>query len=174
MIRVIVVVALASFIGQAAATKSRVDYSGVWQLEDPSAEALDIGGMTGGGNFMTIRQDAEQIAIDRMYARAALKFVVRLDGRDSVNIDQLHMPSASVDLISHVTWAGSSLIIETDRIHTDRNGKVTRQKTRETLSLDAGKLVIVRTETLAARAPVTSKRIYVRKPAGVLKEGPGV
>lgn len=164
MTKAILAVAFATCIAQAPVGKGRVSFGGIWQLVEPSSEALDIGGVTGGGRVMTIVHTADAITIDRMYGRAAKQFVVRLDGRDSIQEDPLHLPGWSANLISRATWQGNFLQISTDRVLTSPDGKISRTKTSETLSLEAGKLLITVTQSSVGKPAGTSKRIYLQKP----------
>jgi len=146
--------------------QAKPTFAGKWTLQvDPNAAppAGGGGGGRGGGGGggrgvvagmeVNITQDATSITIDRMQGQAAVKYVVKLDGSDSVNTVQGR--GGEMKVTTKATWDGSKLKLTSTQ--DGQNGPVT---STQVLSMDGGNLVVESTAPGRDGAPATTKATY--------------
>ena len=126
------------------------DFSGLWALGPNTSVAVNFGGLIA-GSVIRIEQTADAIRIRRTYGRESLQnppviLTVSLDDRESPNAYHgVHRPGISATISSKARWDGNRLVLVTIQTMTDADKKTsTKRETTETLSLDAGRLIVER------------------------------
>ena len=129
------------------------DFSGVWT---PEAAATGGGGGRGGGGPMTVTQKGDALSIERTMGENKVTSTYKLDGTESVNKMAGRGGGPEVEVKSTAKWDGSKLTIVSKQPAQDG----TVRESTQTWSLDAGNLVIERTQTGRDGTPATTKTTY--------------
>lgn len=129
------------------------DFSGVWT---PEAAATGGGGGRGGGGPMTVTQKGDALSIERTMGENKVTSTYKLDGTESINKMAGRGGGPEVEVKSTAKWDGSKLTIVSKQPAQDG----TVRESTQTWSLDAGNLVIERTQTGRDGTPATTKTTY--------------
>jgi hypothetical protein len=132
------------------------DFSGVWTPEAPAAGAPAGGG--GGRGMaagpMTVTHKGDSLVIERTMGENKVTSTYKLDGTESVNKQMGR--GGEVEVKATAKWDGSKLTIIEKRAAPD--GSV--RESSQTWSLEAGNLVVERTQPGREGAPMTTKVTY--------------
>ena len=149
-------------------TPARPDFAGRWTADVPApgrGARADMG--SGWGSPLAITQDAQKLTVEYAFfsrgdMQPPLRFVFNLDGTASSNT--VMMGRGMQTQTSRAAWNGDKLAITT--IHTladPATGKPVNAEVVQTLSLDAGALVVETTRAGVLGGPATSTKTTYKK-----------
>jgi hypothetical protein len=154
----------------AAQTPARPDFSGRWTADVPAPPAGRAGGGradmgSGWGSPLDITQDAQKLTVQYAFfgrgdMQPPLRFIYNLDGSPSTNT--LMMGRGMQSQTARASWNGDKLVITTMHTLADpATGKPINAEVTQTLSLDAGSLVVETTRAgVMGGPPSTTKTTY--------------
>ena len=177
-------IAAALFAAATLGAQAKPDFSGTWIMDGAKTAALNGGrtsgmapagamagggGAGGGGNTMSpagagpsapmemkIAQTPATLTIERATPAGPQKFVHKLDGAESVNVN------GRATLTTKSTWQGTTLVTEGTNVINGEDGAIT-VTLKETRALDAdGNLTVTVARTIDGTTS-TSRQVFAKK-----------
>ncbi|HEX5217268.1 MAG TPA: hypothetical protein VFV98_17530 [Vicinamibacterales bacterium] len=166
--------------------QAKPEFSGTWVLDVAKTTQLNGGrsggmapagsmgggamsnGSTGGGNVLTpagapappmelkIAQTAAALTIERQTPMGPQKFVHKLDGSESVNVN------GRATLKTKSQWQGAALVTEGTNVINGEDGAMT-VTIKETRSLEADGSLLVVTARIIDGTTTTSRQVFAKK-----------